>query len=110
MIYSSRGIYIPYTNICVHLCAFKSMFASERVHMGMQLHAPQLRFMMVFGVWHTEGGNSFRFGPRQRRVSLVTPKLLQTLDGGSDNLQSEWAATEGDSVKWWKRAGPYISQ
>lgn len=25
-------------------------------------------------------------------------KLLQTLDGGSDNLQFKWAATEGDSV------------
>lgn len=49
MIYSSRGFYIPYTNICVHLCVFKSMFASERVHMGVQLRAPQLWFAMVLG-------------------------------------------------------------
>lgn len=49
---------------------------------------------MVLGVWHTKGGNSFRFGPKQRRVSLVTPRCRQR----SDNLQSKWAATEGDSV------------
>ncbi len=91
MIYSSRGFYIPYTNIWVHLCVFKSMFASERVHMGVQLHAPQLRFAMVFRVWHTEGGNSFRFGPRQRRVSLVTLNCCKPRMGGvcvCDNLQS----------------------
>lgn len=88
----------------MHLRAFKSMFASERVHVGVQLHAPSLQFAK-FRVLCTEGGNSFRVGPRQRRVLLAT-----NLEQGSDNLQSEWAATEGDSVKWWKWVGPYISR
>lgn len=59
-----------------------------------------------FGVWHTEGGNSFRFGPKQRRVSLVTPNCRKPrIEGcvcvcwGGDNLQSECAATEGGLSK-----------
>lgn len=41
--------YTPYTNICMHLCVFKSMFASERVHKGVQLHAPRLRLAKGLG-------------------------------------------------------------
>lgn len=88
---------------------FKSMFASERVHMGMQLHAPRLRFAKVWGLAHR--GREFLQNLSETEEGLTgDSKLLQTLERGSDNLQSEWAAAEGDSVKWWKQDGPYISQ
>lgn len=85
------------------------MFASERVHLGMQLHAPRLQVAMAFGVWHTEEGNSFRTGPETEEGLTGDSELLQNFvqeggrEGGvlgrrGDNLQSKWAATEGDSV------------
>lgn len=86
------------------------MFASERVHLGVQLHAPRLRVAMAFGVWHTGEGNSFRTGPEtEEGLTGDSETAAKLRAGGSeggvcvlgrrgDNLQSKWAATEGDSV------------
>lgn len=81
----------------MHLCVFKSVFASERVHMGVRPRAPQLRFTLSWvGGWDGGGwGGIPSDSDPDRKVSVVTPNLGR----GSDNLQWEWAATEGDSVK-----------
>lgn len=85
--HSCRKFY-PLYYICVHVvCVSVKVFASERVLWGVQRCAPRFWAVMILGVWHTERGNSFRFGPRQRSALLVC-----------DNLQCKWAAAEGDSV------------
>lgn len=96
--YSSRGLYIPYMNICVHLCVFKSMFASERVHMGVQLHASRLWVAMVLGFGTQREGipsdlDRDRGGSHWWLQTAANPGRW-----GTDNLQFKWAATEGDSV------------
>lgn len=57
------------------------MFASERVHMGMQLHAPRLRFAKVWGLAHR--GREFLQNLSETEEGLTgDSKLLQTLERG----------------------------
>lgn len=60
---------------------FKSMFASERVHMGVLLHAPRLWFAKAWGLAHT--GREFLQNRKETEEGLTgDSKLLQTLKGG----------------------------
>lgn len=65
--------------MCAFRCVYVIVFARQPVPGGVQLHAPQFQVSMIFGVWHTEGGNSSTFGRRQRSVLLVcdSPSGLQ---------------------------------
>lgn len=42
--------YTPYTPFVSIGCAFKSMLASERVHVGVQLHASRPQLAKVWGL------------------------------------------------------------
>lgn len=57
------------------------MFASERVHMGVQLHAPQLQFAMVWGLAH-RGREFLQIRTETEEGLTGDSKLLQTSDGG----------------------------
>lgn len=65
--------------MCAFTCVYVIVFARQPVPGGVQLRAPQFQVSMIFGVWHTEGRNSFTFGQRQRSVLLVcdSPSGLQ---------------------------------
>lgn len=82
---------MPYTNICVHLCVLKSMF-------GRAAACPTALGCNGFGGLAHRGREFLQFWTETEEGLTVESKLLQTLDGGSDNLQSKWAAAEGDSV------------
>lgn len=57
------------------------MFASERIHMGVQLHASRPRFAKIWGLAH--GGREFLQIRTETEEGLTgDSKLLQTLDGG----------------------------
>lgn len=80
---AGNSIHYIGTFVCVHV----NVLEGEHVLLCVQQRAPRFWPVMILEVWHTERGNSFRFGPRQRSALLVC-----------DNLQSKWAAAEGDSV------------
>lgn len=92
---------MPHTDICVHLCVLKSMFAHKFVHVGVQLDASQ-------------ASDQGRFG-RQREIRTKTEegltgdsKLMQTLDRGVIIHSRSGLKLKGHSVKWWKRLSPYF--
>lgn len=60
-------------------CVYVIVFARRPIPGGVQLRAPQFQVSLIFGVWHTEGRNSFTFGQRQKSVLLVcdSPSGLQ---------------------------------
>lgn len=64
--------------MCICVC-LNQCFASERVHMGVQLHAPQLRFAKAWGLAHR--GREFLQNRTETEEGLTgDSKLLQTLE------------------------------
>lgn len=89
-------IYHIWTFACICVCLNQCLRVSVSTWAcSCMLHSSGLQWF--WGLAH-RGREFLQIWTETEEGLTGDSKLLQTLDGGSDNLQFKWAATEGDSV------------